>query len=174
MPEVTPSQTIGPFFAFGLCVEPQNELVEPGSAGAITLAGRLLEGAGEPVPDGMVEIWQADERGAHREGFGWGRCPTDEQGEFRFVTVKPGPVAAEDGTPQAPHLTLMAFARGLLKPVVTRVYFPDEQRANEADPVLTGIPDAAEREMLIARPKAGELRFDIRLQGDRQTVFFAV
>jgi protocatechuate 3,4-dioxygenase alpha subunit len=171
--ESTPSQTIGPFFAFGLCVEPQNELVEPGSAGAITLSGRLLDGAGEPVPDGMVEVWQADESGRRREGFGWGRCATDEDGGFRFLTVKPGPVSGEDGTSQAPHLTLLAFARGLLKPVLTRVYFPDEE-ANEADPVLAGIPDAADRETLIARAEDGELRFDIRLQGERQTVFFAL
>jgi protocatechuate 3,4-dioxygenase alpha subunit len=174
MPELTPSQTIGPFFAFGLCTEPQNELVEAGSPGAIALTGRLLDGAGEPVPDGMLEIWQADQTGVYREDFGWGRCPTGERGEFRFLTVKPGPVAAEDGSPQAPHLTVLAFARGLLKPVLTRVYFPDEQEANETDPVLAGIPDAADRQTLIARAEDGELCFDIHLQGDRQTVFFAV
>ncbi|MGZ4461710.1 MAG: protocatechuate 3,4-dioxygenase subunit alpha [Gaiellaceae bacterium] len=172
MLETTPSQTVGPFFSFGLCVELRSELVDADAEGALTIAGRLLDGAGEPVPDGVVEIWQADRSGAYRRDFGWGRCPTDEQGEFRFLTVKPGPVAGENGGMQAPHLTVLAFARGLLKPVLTRIYFPDEQEANQSDPVLAAIPDADDRASLIASPSRGELRFDIRLQGDRQTVFF--
>jgi protocatechuate 3,4-dioxygenase alpha subunit len=164
----TPSQTVGPFFSFGLLLEPSAELVPPGSPGAIRIRGAVLDGAGEPVSDALVEIWQADADGAHRGDFGWGRCGTDEQGRFEFVTVKPGPV---DG--QSPHVSVMVFARGLLKQVLTRLYFPDEGPANAADRVLASLPEA-DRETLVARAEPDGLRFDVRLQGERQTVFFAV
>jgi protocatechuate 3,4-dioxygenase alpha subunit len=169
----TPSQTVGPFFSFGLCDRLQAELVEPDSDGAITIEGRVLDGDGEPVPDAMVELWQADETGRYREDFGWGRCGTDAEGRYAFVTVKPGPVPGEDGVPQAPHVTALVFARGLLKPVLTRVYFADEEEANAVDRVLSAIEDGAARATLVAEGRPA-YRFDIRLQGERQTVFFAL
>jgi protocatechuate 3,4-dioxygenase, alpha subunit len=166
--EPTPSQTVGPFFSLGLCGRPANDLVPPDHAGAVTVVGRVLDGAGEPVPDAMVEIWQADEHGAYVEGSGWGRCGTDAAGRWSFRTVKPGPVGG-----RAPHLAVLVFARGLLKPVLTRMYFPDEGPANAADPVLGAIPDRAARETLVAEAEGTALRFDVRLQGERQTTFFA-
>jgi protocatechuate 3,4-dioxygenase alpha subunit len=162
----TPSQTVGPFFAFALCLRPHHELVDPGRADAIRVGGQVIDGAGAPVFDAMVEIWQADEDGGHRGGFGWGRCGTDADGRYAFVTVKPG----GDG---APYLTLLVFARGLLKPLMTRIYFPGEQ-ANERDPLLAGLT-AAERAALTAvAGEGGALRFDIHLQGERQTTFLAL
>lgn len=158
--EPTPSQTVGPYFALGLFEPPANELVP----GGISISGRVLDGAGEPVPDAMIEIWQADEEGRYRPDFGWGRSGCDEEGRYSFVTCKPGAV---DG--QAPHVTVMVFARGLLKPVLTRMYFPDE--ANDGDPVLSAVDDPS---TLVARAVDGGLEFDIRLQGERETVFFAV
>jgi protocatechuate 3,4-dioxygenase alpha subunit len=135
----------------------------------------------------MIEIWQANRAGryAHpedgreeislEEGFdGFGRCATDAEGRYEFVTVKPGPVPAPGGSLQAPHIEMSVFARGLLKRLVTRVYFPDEAEANGRDPVLSSIEDPAEREMLVAQAENGSLRFDIHLQGDRQTAFFVV
>jgi protocatechuate 3,4-dioxygenase, alpha subunit len=159
---ITPSQTVGPYFSIGLLGSTANELVPDG----IRIAGRVVDGAGEPVPDAMVEIWQADEHGRYASDFGWGRSGCNEEGRFSFVTRKPGPV---DG--QAPHLTVMVFARGLLKPVLTRMYFPDEEGANAADPVLTSVEDPSR---LVARPSGDGVEFDIHLQGERETVFFAV
>jgi len=165
----TPSQTVGPFFWLGLCERPSSELVAPAEPGALRIAGRVLDGAGEPVPDSMVEIWQADADGVYRPDFGWGRCGTDPDGRYSFLTVKPGPVEG-----QAPHLVVLVFARGLLKPVLTRMYFPDEEAANAADPVLAALPGPDERATLIASAEDGDLRFDMRLQGNRQTTFFAL
>lgn len=162
----TPSQTVGPFFAFGLCVRPHHELVDPGRAGAIRVGGHVIDGAGTPVFDAMVEIWQADEDGGHRNGFGWGRCGTDADGRYAFVTVKPG----GDG---APYLTLLVFARGLLKPLMTRIYFPGEP-ANERDPLLAELTDAERAGLTAVAGEGGELRFDIHLQGERQTTFLAL
>ena len=167
MPEPTPSQTAGPYFAIGLTVTPQSELVPPGSAGAVRIAGRLLDGADDPVPDGVVEIWQADASGEYSPDFGFGRCGADDDGGFSFVTVKPGSVGG-----QAPHLNVLVFSRGLLKQLHTRMYFPDEEAANAADPVLAGVPEG-DRATLVAVPEGGGLRFDVRFQGEGQTVFFA-
>jgi protocatechuate 3,4-dioxygenase, alpha subunit len=139
-----------------------NELVPDG----IRITGRVLDGAGEPVPDAMVEIWQADGEGRYRPDFGWGRSGCDAEGRFSFVTPKPGRVQG-----QAPHLSVLIFARGLLKPVFTRMYFPDEEEANAEDPVLSAVDDSS---TLVARAARGGLEFDIRLQGDGQTVFFTV
>jgi protocatechuate 3,4-dioxygenase alpha subunit len=168
----TPSQTVGPFFEFGMVTKPL--LVDEGSAGAIRIEGQVLDGAGEPVPDGLVEIWQAGADGRYEEGhLGWGRCQTDADGGYAFTTVKPGAVSEADGTTLAPHLTVLCFARGLLKPVLTRVYFPDEADANDADPVLRAIDGESARATLIATAAGpASYRFDIRLQGDGQTVFF--
>jgi protocatechuate 3,4-dioxygenase, alpha subunit len=183
----TASQTVGPFFIIGLPHDALAELVPPDDPDAIRLGGVVLDGAGEPVDDALIEIWQANRAGryAHPEdtreeialedGFdGFGRCATDPNGLYGFVTVKPGPVPAPEGGMQAPHIEMSVFARGLLKRLATRVYFPDETDANEADPVLSSIEDPAERSTLVAQPEDGGVRFDIHLQGDRQTTFFSV
>jgi protocatechuate 3,4-dioxygenase, alpha subunit len=159
---ITPSQTVGPYFSLGLFDPLANELVP----GGIGIRGRVLDGAGEPVPDAMVEIWQADEDGRYRPDFGWGRSGCDEDGRYSFVTCKPGRVAG-----QAPHLTVLVFARGLLKPVLTRMYFSDEEDANAEDNVLSAVDDPSS---LLARASDDGFEFDIRLQGDGETVFFAV
>jgi protocatechuate 3,4-dioxygenase alpha subunit len=157
---------VGPFFAFGLCLRPRHELVDPGRADAIRLGGQVIDGADDPVCDAMVEIWQADEEGGHRDGFGWGRCGTDAAGRYEFVTVKPG----GDG---APYATLLVFARGLLKPLMTRVYFPGEP-ANEADPLLAALTDAERAGLVAVVGDDGRYRFDIHLQGEHQTTFLAL
>jgi protocatechuate 3,4-dioxygenase alpha subunit len=178
---LTPSQTVGPFLSIGL-TWPAGRFVVPADApGAVTIAGVLHDGAGEPVVDGLVETWQADpagrfdhpadpRRGASRvAGFrGFGRCATDTAtGAFEIVTVKPG--ALGDG--QAPHIDVSVFARGLLDRVVTRIYFPDEEAANAADPLLASLPPERAA-TLVARPAGeGRLRFDVHLQGERETVF---
>ena len=142
---------------------------------------------GTSIPDGLIETWQAapdgrfahpdDPRGPAPAGYrafrGFGRCPTAPDGSYRIVTLKPGPLPAFDGSIEAPHLDVSVFARGLLDRVVTRMYFPDEQTANATDPVLSSIQPPRRRGTLIAVPEPeGELRFDIYLQGDRETVFF--
>ena len=168
----TPSQTVGPFFSFGLCVTPTNLLVDEATPGALRVVGRVIDGAGEGVPDAMVEIRQADPAGGYSADFGWGRSGTDASGRFEFVIVKPGAVASPHGL-LAPHLAVLVFARGLLKPLYTRMYFPDETAVNEADPVLAGLPEE-DRATLVATVDGDGLRFDIRLQGDDQTAFFAL
>jgi protocatechuate 3,4-dioxygenase, alpha subunit len=162
---LTPSQTVGPFFGVGLPFEKGEQIVTPGSAGAIRIEGQVLDAKGAPVPDALLEIWQV--------GAGFGRSRTDPEGAFSFVAVKPSPTPAPDGRMQAPHLNVTVFARGLLRHLVTRMYFPDESRANGADPVLN-LVEPARRETLIAKSSGGVLHFDIRLQGERETVFFAI
>jgi protocatechuate 3,4-dioxygenase, alpha subunit len=178
----TPSQTIGPFFAIELPWPDGPYVVPEGTEGAIWLRGVVLDGEGKPVPDSMVETWQADPNGRfdHPDdprgavaGFrGFGRASADPDGRFAILTVKPGVVPAATGTPQAPHIDMSVFARGLLKRVVTRVYFADEEEANARDPVLSSMPDPDTRSTLIASVTDDGYRFDIRLQGERETVFF--
>jgi protocatechuate 3,4-dioxygenase alpha subunit len=163
VPEPTPSQTVGPYFAIGLSNRPLAVLVPNG----LRIAGQVLDGAGEPIPDAVVEIWQADSSGTYRDGFGWGRCGTDAEGRYSFSTEKPGPVGG-----RAPHVNVLVHSRGLLKPVFTRMYFPGDD-ANAADPLLSALPDD-DRASLVAEADGDGFRFDIRLQGDRQTAFFAV
>ena len=184
---LTPSQTAGPYLTIGLIDGPTtNRLVDEADPRAIRISGVLLDGAGDPVADGMVEIWQANEAGryAHpaddraeiplEDGFrGFGRSATQEGGRFEFVTVKPGRVPWVDGRLQAPHLLVGVFARGLLKRVATRMYFPDEEAAIAGDPVLLAL-EPTERATLVARAEDDVLRFDIVLQGAGQTTFFAV
>jgi protocatechuate 3,4-dioxygenase alpha subunit len=171
----TPSQTIGPFFAVGLIWADGPEVVPEGTPGAVWLSGRVTDGAGEPVPDALVETWQADPEGRFPPGFrGFGRCPTDPEGRWAIRTVKPGPLPAPDGGLEAPHLNVSVFARGLLNRVVTRVYFPDEAAANAADPLLASIPELEVRARLVAVAEEGGLRFDIRLQGEQETPFLAI
>ena len=157
----TPSQTVGPYYTIGLCRRVENELVPRGDPAAIPLTGRLLDGDGEPIVDGMIEAWDA-------AGGRWGRSPTDAEGRFSFVIAKPD--ASGNG---APHLDVYVFARGLLKHQLTRVYFPDEPEANASDPVLSSLPEA-DRAVLVAEQEDGAVRFDIRMQGERQTVFFSL
>jgi protocatechuate 3,4-dioxygenase alpha subunit len=188
VPELTPSQTVGPYFAMRLPWPDGPFVVPEGTPGAITVIGRLYDGAGNIIPDGLIETWQAgpdgrlahpdDPRGASPGGYhafrGFGRCATAADGSYRIVTVKPGPLPTPEGGVEAPHLDVSVFARGMLDRVVTRIYFPDEQAANAADPVLCSI-DPGRRTTLIAVPEpGGELRFDIRLQGEGETVFFDV
>ncbi len=184
----TPSQTVGPFFHIGLPAEPENVLVDSETRGQrIRIEGTVYDGASQPVPDALVEIWQADGQGhfnhpadegqaeADRHFRGFGRSGTDERGRFWFETVKPGPVPARSGGQQAPHVDVRVFARGMLIHAMTRLYFSDED-ANQADAVLSSIADPARRQTLIAaaRPGAGApiYHFDIHLQGERETVFF--
>jgi protocatechuate 3,4-dioxygenase alpha subunit len=171
----TPSQTIGPFFAVGLCWADGPDVVAEGTPGAVQLGGRVLDGAGAPVPDALVETWQADPEGRFTSGFrGFGRCPTDPEGRWAIRTVKPGPLPAPDGGLEAPHLNVSVFARGLLNRVVTRVYFPDEAAANAADPLLASIADPEACARLVAVAEGDGLRFDIRLQGEQETPFLAI
>jgi protocatechuate 3,4-dioxygenase, alpha subunit len=171
---VTPSQTVGPFFAIELPYALGPYVVAEGTDGAIWLRGRVVDGDGEPIPDAMVESWQADPQGRFGEGFrGFGRSGTDAEGRWAILTVKPGAVPGPDGATQAPHLDLAVFARGLLHQVVTRLYFGDEEQANAADPVLTTLDDA-QRATLIAAPTGDGYEHDIYLQGPDETVFFAV
>ena len=151
MSGLTPSQTVGPFFAIGLCRETQNEVV---TGGSVRVVGRVQDGAGDPVPDAVVELWQEGDGG----GTSWGRCGTDAEGRFEFVTERPPDGVAD----------VIVFARGLLKHLVTRCYFP-----GASDEVLEAL-EPEKRETLLARADNGALRFDIRLQGECQTVFFAV
>ncbi|HEY7257929.1 MAG TPA: hypothetical protein VH459_02615 [Gaiellales bacterium] len=161
MADPTPSQTVGPFFTIGLCSRPQHELVPEGAEGALRISGRVTDGDGEAVPDAVVEAWDGTARR-------FGRCGTDAGGGYRLVSARP---AGAGG--QAPHLAVLVFARGLLKPLLTRVYLPDEEVANAADPVLSAL-DPGERGTLVARMDGDGLTFDIRLQGDGQTTFFAL
>ncbi|MEP7022643.1 MAG: protocatechuate 3,4-dioxygenase subunit alpha [Actinomycetota bacterium] len=190
-PPLTPSQTVGPFLAIGLSWPDGPFVVPEGTPGAITISGRVLDGAGDPVPDALVETWQAapdgsfahpdDPRGAGDawagEFRGFGRSATDADGRYRIVTLVPGPLPFTDGRTEAPHLDVSVFARGLLDRVVTRIYFAGDP-ANNADPVLGSIPDEDRRATLIATAepgaRPGTFRFDIRLQGGRETVFFDV
>jgi protocatechuate 3,4-dioxygenase alpha subunit len=157
---VTPSQTVGPFFAIGLCRRAENEPVPPNDPSAIRLIGQLFDGADTPIVDAVIELWSATDRV-------WGRCATDAEGRFSFRVAKPAAAAGE-----APRFDLYVFARGLLKHQLTRVYFPDEPAANDDDPVLSAL-SAADRATLVADEEDGALRFDLRMQGDRATVFFA-
>ncbi len=169
----TPSQTVGPFFAIGLRWLHSPELVPADHDLAVRIEGQVLDGHGEPVPDAVVEIFQADAQGRFppdtEDGWsGFGRCGTDEHGRFHFVTVKPGRLG--DGS--APHLDVSVFARGLLQRLVTRCYFGDEEAANAADPLLAQL-DGPAAASLVAPLRDGAYRFDVRLQGEQETAFFA-
>ncbi len=195
MQPITPSQTVGPYLAIVLPWPDGPYVVPEGTPDAITITGRVLDGAGQPLSDALVETWQADQdgrfdhpddpRGAAQPrtpGFrGFGRSATDADGRYRIVTIRPGPLPAPAGGIEAPHIDVSVFARGLLNRVVTRIYFPDEAAANAADPALAAIADPGRRATLVAAAghggHAGEFTFDIRLQdtpGAPETVFFDV
>jgi protocatechuate 3,4-dioxygenase, beta subunit len=179
----TTSQTVGPFFAVGLGWMTRSDLAPAGVPGErVTIAGRVLDGQGTPVPDALLEFWQADAHGrfAHEEsaqgepstGFeGYGRMPTDEAGAFRLTTIKPGGVPGPGGTTQAPHIAVSVFARGLMRRLVTRIYFPDEP-ANATDFALNRV-ESSRRGTLVARAGGdGILEWNVVLQGPGETVFF--
>ena len=185
---LTPSQTVGPYFAMRLPWADGPYVVPAGTPGAITIVGRMYDGAGNVIPDGMVETWQADPDGrfAHPDdprgpvpggyrGFrAFGRCETAPDGSFTIVTLKPGPLPAQDGEVEAPHLDVSVFARGMLDRSVTRMYFPDEATANAADPVLAAVPADRRSTLIAVAAGAGQLRWDIHMQGESETVFFDV
>lgn len=182
----TTSQTVGPFFKIGFSWLYRDNLAGPGVSGErVEIAGRILDGDGKPVPDGIIEIWQANSNGKYlhpddpqkksiEPGFtGFGRIPTDDEGRFQFTTIKPGRVPGPDGLLQAPHLAVSVFTRGLLRRLVTRIYFPDEP-GNNQDFALN-LVEAGRRGTLIAikidgRP--GSLEWNVILQGPGETVFF--
>ena len=186
----TPSQTVGPFFSLGLTRKPLNVLVSESAEGnRIRIEGRIFDGEDNPVPDAMIEVWQANSYGRYNHPedkqekpldpnfTGWGRCGTDQRGLYWFETIKPGPVPGSNGSVQAPHINLTLFARGMLVHAFTRIYFVDEP-ANASDPVLLSIKNKARRATLIA-PMAEQdgkivYRFDIHLQGESETVFFDI
>lgn len=196
MPGITPSQTVGPFFAYGLTPNRKydwkdtfsNDLVTPDASGErIRIEGRVFDGDGKPIVDSMLEIWQADAQGryaspadkrapANASFKGFGRVGTDGDGGFCFTTIKPGAVPGPDGSMQAPHVLLAIFARGMLRQSYTRIYFSDEA-ANADDPILALVP-AERRATLIAARAVTDgqavYRFDIHMQGDDETVFFEV
>ena len=159
----TPSQTIGPFFGFALPFAGDSRAVDSEAAGALRVEGQVLDGAGQPVPDALVEIWRAGQ---------FARCRTDPEGAYHVVVVKPSTSEPAGGPRQAPFLNVTVFARGLMRQLVTRLYFPDEE-TNAVDPVLAMVDDPSARSTLIARRDGAVLRFDIHLQGERETVFFA-
>lgn len=187
---LTPSQTVGPFFGPALVRAGAERLADSAMRGEkIVIAGRVLDGDGAPVPDAMIEIWQANSEGRydHREDtqeklldpnfHGFGRAGTNYSGEYQFHTIKPGAVAGAGGALQAPHINVCVFARGLLHHLMTRIYFPDESVANDADPILN-LVEPKRRATLVARdagkPSLRILHFDIVLQGGNETVFFDV
>lgn len=183
----TASQTVGPFFSIGLDGMCRAEFARHVAEGArVTVRGRVLDGDGRPVPDAVLEIWHADRdgkydarRAADTTGVGgippgYGRVATNEEGEFQFTTRRPGAVREPDGKVQAPHLAVVLFMRGLLRHLVTRIYFSGES-ANATDPVLNLIPAERRATLLAVSSEASdEFVWDIRLQGERETVFFEV
>ncbi len=177
----TPGQTIGPFFGYALPYAGDSELVPPGRADAVRLHGTVYDGAGDPVPDALLELWQADASGAaprvagslRRDGFtftGWGRAATDEAGHYSFTTLAPGPCGGGPGGAGPPFFAVTVFARGLLNRLLTRAYLPGDDGALGSDPLLARI--APERRgTLVATADEHGYRFDVRLQGEGETVF---
>jgi protocatechuate 3,4-dioxygenase, alpha subunit len=159
----TPSQTVGPFFGFAMPFASDADAVTPGGAGTYRIEGQVIDGAGEPVTECLVEIWGGDQ---------FARCRTDAEGAFHFNVQKPPPVIASSPV-RAPHLNVTVFARGLLRHLATFLYFPDEDEANRTDSVL-GLLEPDVRQTLIANRDGEVLRFDIRLQGAGETAFFAI
>jgi protocatechuate 3,4-dioxygenase alpha subunit len=184
--KTTPSQTVGPYFAIGLPWPDGPHAVDPATPGAFTITGTIHDGAGVPIPDHLIETWQADPDGRYADIYGHGGGSQLEgfrgfarygvevgDGDYEIVTVKPGRVKEPGGRLQAPHIAVTLMARGMLNRVVTRIYFGDEEEANAEDPILALVP-ADRRHTLIATPEDGGYRFDIRVQGPGETVFFDV
>lgn len=194
----SPSQTAGPYVHIGLTPNHSGiggvydadlgaVMVNDETLGRrITITGRILDGTGTPLKDALIEIWQADASGLYNSPLdlrgsadpnfsGWGRCATDGQsGEYRFETVKPGRVPFRDGRPMAPHISFWIVARGINLGLNTRMYFADEEAANAEDPVLARIEHRVRVPTLIAAMDGDHYRFDIHLQGEKETVFFDI
>lgn len=180
----TPWQTVGPFFHDALPYPDGSAVVGGSRPGAFALHGSVYDGAGTALPDALVEIWQADESGTFAsqpgafaapsaDGFrGFGRSATDADGRYEFTIVKPAGVPTSDGSAQAPHVAMSVFARGMLRRVVTRVYFEDSPE-NASDPLLSSV-DPSRSATLVATRDEGGYRFDVRLQGADETVFLDV
>jgi len=184
--QATTSQTVGPFFKIGFSWLYRDQLAGPGVSGErVSISGRILDGDGVPVPDGIIEIWQANTHGkyAHpddeqnkpaEQGFtGFGRVPTDGEGRFHFSTIKPGRVPGPNGKLQAPHLEISVFTRGLLRRLITRVYFPEEP--SNAEDFALNLVELERRATLIAKRiegRPGELKWNVKMQGEDETVFF--
>lgn len=204
MSDITPSQTVGPFFAYGLtptgrCQWDPNgtyswkqtvgdNLITPDATGTkIRIEGCVIDGDGMPINDAMLEIWQADAQGRYASPGdsrarpntkfkGFGRSATDKAGVFSFDTIKPGAVPGPGGKNQAPHIVFCIFSRGMLRQIYTRMYFPDEA-ANGSDPILALVPEDRRGTLVAHKTMKGDLavyRFDIRVQGENETVFFGV
>jgi len=188
MRKQTPSQTVGPFYSIGLTRKPMNVMATDATQGQrVRIEGQVFDGDGVAIPDVRVEIWQANNYGRYNNPddkqekpldptfTGWGRSGTDEKCFYSFETIKPGPVPGSHESVQAPHINVVIFARGMLVHAYTRLYFADEP-ANTSDPVLNSVKNKKRRQTLIASPgmENGKTvyRFDIRLQGDNETVFF--
>jgi len=183
--QATTWQTVGPYFRIGLEHLDSAQMAPPGTAGQhVTIKGQVLDGNGQPVPDAVIEIWQASAAGkyasateeprrARGEGFqGFGRIPTDAEGRFSFATIRPGPVPGPKGKQQSPHLAVRVMMRGLLKGLVTRMYFPTESLSN--DPVLSLVPEQRRGTLIAELSKDREETYlwNVELQGERETVFF--
>jgi protocatechuate 3,4-dioxygenase alpha subunit len=186
---LTGSQTVGPFFRKGLERREWSDLTADGPAGQkIRIAGDLIDGNGEAVPDGLIEIWQANTAGKYAHPAdtraiavdphfrGFGRSCTDAEGRFSFITILPGAVSEPDGRPQAPHINVSVFSRGLLRRLVTRLYFSDHAAENSTDPLLQSIADTSFRSTMIANrlddiAAVPTYHFKIILQGDGETAF---
>jgi protocatechuate 3,4-dioxygenase alpha subunit len=190
MPGLTPFQTIGPYFQVMLADTPRgvDTLVSADTPGErITIEGAVLDGNSRPVPDSLVEIWQADAEGRYRHpddpreaeideagdwSFnGFGRVSADQSGRFKFETIKPGRVPGPDGKLQAPHILVSLLARGVLTRYWTRLYF-DGEPSNSGDPVLAVVPAARRETLIAAHESGGRFHFDLVIQGPRETVFF--
>lgn len=176
----TPGQTVGPFFGYALPFEKDNELLAPGSAGSIRLHGTVTDGAGEPVPDAALEIWQpaadgsivAESGSLVRDGYtftGWGRTSTGNTGKFTFTTVNPGATTPSS----APFIAVVVFARGLMNRLFTRVYLPENAEVLANDALLASLPEDRRATLLAEREPDGGLRWDVHMQGEGETVFLA-
>ena len=176
----TPGQTIGPFYGYALTFEKDNELASQANPNSVRLHGVITDGNGEVIPDALLEIWQADEHGKVvsrdgslvRDGYtftGWGRVAVDNVGHYTFTTVNPGPTEAG----KAPFIMLTVFARGLLNRLFTRIYLPEDTQALANDPLLASLSEAERSTLIATREQDGSLRFDIRLQGENETVFLS-
>lgn len=179
----TPGQTVGPFYGYALPYEGGPELVPAGSPGSVFLHGKVLDGAGKPVPDSLLEIWQADASGGiphasgslRRDGYtftGFGRASTDDEGNYGFWTVNPGAVTDErTGTSGLPFIAVTVFARGLMNRLFTRVYLPEAAPLENPDALLASVPADRRGTLVASRGADGSLIHDLRLQGDDETVF---